>query len=150
MIDAHDDNRERPYADALRRLKAAGLRPTRQRLALGKLLFDAADRHVTAEQLHGEVTAQGIKVSLATIYNTLNQFTGSGLLREVVVAPGRSYYDTNVSDHHHFFYEDDGALQDIPGDQIALASMPAAPADAEVARVDVIVRLRRANDSRSQ
>ncbi|MDA0786437.1 MAG: transcriptional repressor, partial [Proteobacteria bacterium] len=124
--------------------------PTRQRLALGKLLFDAADRHVTAEQLHGEVTAQGIKVSLATIYNTLNQFTGSGLLREVVVAPGRSYYDTNVSDHHHFFYEDDGALQDIPGDQIALASMPAAPADAEVARVDVIVRLRRANDSRSQ
>ncbi|MEP5352658.1 MAG: Fur family transcriptional regulator, partial [Luteolibacter sp.] len=94
MSDAHDDTQERPYADALRRLKAAGLRPTRQRLALGKLLFDAGDRHVTAEQLHGEVGAQGIKVSLATIYNTLNQFTDSGLLREVVVAPGRSYFDT--------------------------------------------------------
>ena len=149
MSDAGDNIRERPYADALRRLKEAGLRPTRQRLALGKLLFDAGDRHVTAEQVHGEVGAQGIKVSLATIYNTLNQFTGSGLLREVVVAPGRAYYDTNVDDHHHFFYEDDGALQDIPGDQIALAAMPEAPADAEVARVDVIVRLRRANDSRS-
>lgn len=150
MSDPRDENRERPYADALRRLKDAGLRPTRQRLALGKLLFDAGDRHVTAEQLHGEVGAQGIKVSLATIYNTLNQFTESGLLREVVVAPGRSYFDTNVADHHHFYYEDDGALQDIPGEQIALAAMPAAPADAEVARVDVIVRLRRANDSRSQ
>ena len=149
MSDAGDNIRERPYADALRRLKEAGLRPTRQRLALGKLLFDAGDRHVTAEQVHGEVGAQGIKVSLATIYNTLNQFTESGLLREVVVAPGRSYFDTNVSDHHHFFYEDDGALQDIPGDQIALATMPEAPAKAEVARVDVIVRLRRANDSRS-
>lgn len=134
----------------LRRLKDAGLRPTRQRLALGKLLFDSGDRHVTAEGLHGEVTSKGIKVSLATIYNTLNQFTESGLLREVVVAPGRSYFDTNVSDHHHFFYEDDGSLQDIPGDQVALAALPAAPSDAEVARVEVIVWLRRANENNSQ
>ncbi|MBO22802.1 MAG: transcriptional repressor [Rhodospirillaceae bacterium] len=144
------DPRERLYADALRRLKDAGLRPTRQRLALSKLLFDGGDRHVTVEELHRDVTGQGIKVSLTTIYNTLNQFTDSGLLREVVVAPGRSYFDTNVEDHHHFFYEDDGALQDIPGDQIALATLPAAPADAEVARVDVIVRLRRANENNSQ
>jgi len=150
MSEATPDNRERPYADALRRLKEAGLRPTRQRLALGKLLFDAGDRHVTAEQLHADVTAEGIKVSLATIYNTLNQFTESGLLREVVVAAGRSYFDTNVEDHHHFFYEDDGSLQDIPGDQVTLAAIPEAPADAEVARIDVIVRLRRANENHSQ
>ena len=107
------------------------MRPTRQRLALGKLLFDGGDRHVTAEQLHAEAGGNGIRVSLATVYNTLNQFTAAGLLREVVVAPGKSYFDTNIDDHHHFFYEDDGALQDIP-------------ADAELARVDVIVRLRRA------
>ena len=140
---------ERPYTRVIALLQQAGLRPTRQRLALARLLFDEGNRHVTAEDLHREARKAGVSVSLATIYNTLNQFTESGLLREVVVAPGRSYFDTNVSDHHHFFYEDDGALQDIPGDQIALATMPEAPADAEVARVDVIVRLRRANDSRS-
>lgn len=145
-----DTPRERPFSQTLRRLKEAGLRPTRQRLALGKLLFDAGDRHVTAEQLHGEASEQGIKVSLATVYNTLNQFTASGLMREVVVAPGRSYFDTNVEDHHHFFYEDDGALQDIPEDQIALAALPESPADMEVSRVDVIVRLRRAVDNQSQ
>lgn len=145
-----DTPRERPFSQTLRRLKEAGLRPTRQRLALGKLLFDAGDRHVTAEQLHGEASEMGIKVSLATIYNTLNQFTASGLMREVVVAPGRSYFDTNVEDHHHFFYEDDGALQDIPQDSIALAALPESPADMEVSRVDVIVRLRRAGDNQSQ
>lgn len=143
-------SRDRPFSQTLRRLKDAGLRPTRQRLALGKLLFDAGDRHVTAEQLHAEATHAGIKVSLATVYNTLNQFTESGLMREVVVDPGRSYFDTNVEDHHHFFYEDDGALHDIPRDAIALSAMPEAPADAEVARVDVIVRLRRAVDNQSQ
>jgi len=145
-----DTPRERPFSQTLRRLKEAGLRPTRQRLALGKLLFDAGDRHVTAEQLHGEASEQGIKVSLATVYNTLNQFTANGLMREVVVAPGRSYFDTNVEDHHHFLYEDDGVLQDIPQDQIALAALPDSPADMEVSRVDVIVRLRRAVDNQSQ
>ncbi len=145
-----DTSRDRPFSQTLRRLKDAGLRPTRQRLALGKLLFDAGDRHVTAEQLHAEAGSEGIKVSLATIYNTLNQFTESGLMREVVVAPGRSYYDTNTEDHHHFFYEDDGSLKDIPHDAIALSVMPDAPEDAEVARVDVIVRLCRAVDNQSQ
>lgn len=142
-------SRDRPFSQTLRRLKDAGLRPTRQRLALGKLLFDAGDRHVTAEQVYAEAGEQGIKVSLATIYNTLNQFTVSGLMREVVVAPGRSYYDTNTEDHHHFFYEDDGALKDIPLDAIALSVMPDAPADSEVSRVDVIVRLRPAVDNQS-
>lgn len=134
---------ERPFADALRRLKKADLRPTRQRLALGKLLFDGGDRHVTAEHLHDEATRQNIRVSLATVYNTLNQFTAVGLLREVVVAPGRSYFDTNINDHHHFFYEDDGALEDIPGEAVTLAKLPEPPAGAMVQRVDVVVRLRR-------
>ena len=89
---------ERPFADALRRLKKAELRPTRQRLALGKLLFDGGDRHVTAEYLHDEATRHSVRVSLATVYNTLNQFTAAGLLREVVVAPGRSYFDTNITE----------------------------------------------------
>ena len=145
-----DTSRDRPFSQTLRRLKDAGLRPTRQRLALGKLLFDAGDRHVTAEQLHAEAGNKGIKVSLATIYNTLNQFTESGLMREVVVAPGRSYYDTNIEDHHHFFYEDDGTLKDIPRDAIALSALPDVPADAELSRVDVIMRLRRAVDNQSQ
>jgi Fur family iron response transcriptional regulator len=90
---------------ALHRLRAANLRPTRQRVALARLLLESGERHVTAEQLHGEALAAGIGVSLATIYNTLHQFTDSGLLHEVVVEPGRSYFDTNTSDHHHFFCE---------------------------------------------
>ena len=134
---------ERPFADALRRLKKADLRPTRQRLALGKLLFDGGDRHVTSEHLHDEATRHSVRVSLATVYNTLNQFTAAGLLREVVVAPGRSYFDTNITDHHHFFYEDDGTLEDIPGDAVTLATLPEPPAGAQVRRVDVVVRLRR-------
>ena len=138
---------ERPFADALRRLKKAKLRPTRQRLALGKILFDGGDRHVTAEHLHDEATRKDIPVSLATVYNTLNQFTAAGLLREVVVAPGRSYFDTNIADHHHFFYEDDGALEDIPGDAITLATLPEPPTGAQIERVDVVVRLRRDDPS---
>jgi|TARA_B100000315_G_C14417703_1_gene514018 Fur family iron response transcriptional regulator len=134
---------ERPFADALRRLKKAELRPTRQRLALGKLLFDGGDRHVTAENLHDEAMRHGIRVSLATVYNTLNQFTTAGLLREVVVAPRRSYFDTNIANHHHFFYENDGALEDIPSDAVTLATLPEPPDGAQIQRVDVMVRLRR-------
>lgn len=132
----------RPYTKALDWLKSAGLRPTRQRLGLGRLLFDGGDRHVTAEQLHAEATTAGLRVSLATVYNTLNQFTTAGLLREVVVESGCSYFDTNTSNHHHFFFEGTGELQDIPGDQVRVADLPAAPAGTEVARVDVIVRVR--------
>jgi Fur family iron response transcriptional regulator len=132
----------RPFTDVLKRLKEAGLRPTRQRLALGRLLFSGADRHVTAEQLHAEAAADGVRVSLATVYNTLNQFTGAGLMREVVVEPGRSYFDTNIDDHHHFYFEDSGGLADIPGEEVTLARIPAPPPGAEVARVDVVVRVR--------
>jgi Fur family iron response transcriptional regulator len=130
-------------ATSLSRLRTAGLRPTRQRVALARLLFDAADRHVTAEQLHGEATAAAIPVSLATVYNTLHQFTAAGLLREVVVEPGRSYFDTNINDHHHFFCESSGMLQDIPGTAVMVGALPSAPAGTEISRVDVIIRVRR-------
>ena len=123
------------------RLKGAGLRPTRQRIALAKLLFEGENRHVTAEDLHGEARAAGVSVSLATIYNSLHQFTDAGLMREVAVEAGRSYFDTNTGDHHHFFHEDTGSLEDIPGDQIIVSELPAAPAGKSVQRVDVIVRV---------
>nr|WP_081728385.1 Fur family transcriptional regulator [Rhodovibrio salinarum] len=125
------------------RVKRAGLRPTRQRVSLARLLFNGDDKHVTAEQLHKEAKDADLPVSLATVYNTLNQFTEVGLLREVVVEPGRSYFDTNIHDHHHFYYQDDGSLQDIPGEQVRLAELPQAPDGTRVDRVDVIVRVRR-------
>ena len=134
---------QRQFTPALERLRAAGLRPTRQRLALAKLLFGGGDRHVTAEQVHAEATQAAIPVSLATVYNTLHQFTGAGLLREVVVEPGRSYFDTNIAEHHHFFHEHNGRLQDIPGSELRVAELPAPPDGTSVARVDVIVRLRK-------
>ena len=134
---------ERPYTRALNRLRDAGLRPTRQRLALARLLFDGGDRHLTAEAVHEEARAADIRVSLATVYNTLNQFTRAGLVREVVVQPGRSYFDTNTDEHHHFYYAEDGTLADIPADALTVEGLPAAPEGAEVERVDVIVRVRR-------
>jgi Fur family transcriptional regulator, iron response regulator len=131
----------RPFTNALELLRAAHLRPTRQRLALARLLFEQGDRHVTAEQLHGEALAAEVPVSLATVYNTLHQFLEAGLLREVVVNSGRSYFDTNMSDHHHFFFEDTGRLQDIPGDRIGVTGLPEPPEGAAIRRVDVIIRL---------
>jgi Fur family transcriptional regulator, iron response regulator len=136
----------RAFANALELLRGAGLRPTRQRLALARLLFDKGDRHVTAEQLHGEALAAAVPVSLATVYNALHQFIAAGLLREVVVNPGRSYFDTNVSDHHHFFLEESGRLVDIPGDRIDVGNVPAPPAGTAIRRVDVIIRVEREPD----
>src|SRR5579863_4264671 len=130
-----------PASILLARLRGAGLRPTRQRLALARLLFDGGDRHVTAEQLHGEVLAAAIPVSLATVYNTLHQFTEAGLLREVVVEPGRSYFDTNIADHHHFFCESNGLLQDIAAGDLTVIGLPLPPSGTEIGRVEVIVRV---------
>jgi Fur family iron response transcriptional regulator len=136
MTDAKDRS-----CPVLQRLARAGLRPTRQRVGLGRLLFSCEQRHVTAEQLHAEALAAHFKVSLATVYNTLNQFTEAGLLREVVVEAGRSYFDTNISAHHHFFHVASGRLHDIPGEHVVLAELPAAPPGTRVSQVDVIVRL---------
>lgn len=131
----------RPYTSILDRIRGVGLRPTRQRLALAKLLFDNGDRHISAEQLHSEALSTNIRVSLATVYNALHQFTDAGLLREIVVDSGRSYFDTNTSIHHHFFFEGSGKLEDIPGTQIAIDKLPEPPAGHTISRVDVIVRL---------
>ena len=135
-------NAARPFAGVIEQLRDAGLRPTRQRLALARLLFEKGNRHVTAELLHGEAQQTGVKVSLATVYNTLHQFTEAGLLREIVVDSSRSYFDTNRTEHHHFFHEVSGHLEDIPAEAIEVARMPAPPGGLAVSRVDVIVRVR--------
>jgi len=128
--------------DLLQRVRSAGLRPTRQRVALARLLFEPGPRHVTAEALHGEALDDGVRVSLATVYNTLHQFVRVGLLREVNVNPGRSYFDTNVGEHHHFFRESTGELEDIATDAIDLGSLPKAPPGTRIDRIDVVIRLR--------
>lgn len=128
-----------PVAD---RLRSHGLRPTRQRMALSTLLFAGPDRHVTAELLHDEARGRGFDLSLATVYNTLHQFTEAGLMRQVIVDGDKTYFDTNVSDHHHFFHEEKRQLSDIPAGAIRVEGLPPAPDGASVARVDVIVRLK--------
>ena len=132
---------DRPFSKSLERLKRHGLRPTRQRLALVKLLFERGDRHVSADQLHAEAAAAGVRVSLATIYNTLNQFTAAGLLREVVGEAGRSFFDTNTSDHHHLLVEPTGELIDIPAAQVRIEARPALPPGTSLRRIDVILRV---------
>ncbi len=133
---------EGPMSFSVETLREAGLRPTRQRISLAKLLFDGVDRHVTAEALHAEAQAAGIRVSLATIYNTLHQFTEVGLLRQVVVDGARTYFDTNIDDHHHFYFEDEGDLVDIPGDSIVVSGLPNVPAGTTQSRVEVVVRVK--------
>lgn len=133
--------KDRHNSHVIERLRQAGLRPTRQRIALAQLLFGSGDRHITAEMLHGEALDRSIKVSLATVYNTLHQFTEAGLLSEVVVDSTRSYFDTNVGEHHHFYSQDSGDLYDIPGDRIVVSELPTPPKGHKIARVDVIVRL---------
>ena len=124
------------------RLRKAGLRPTRQRLALGRLLFAQGDRHVTAEALHLEAVEDGIELSLATVYNALHQFTGAGLLRQVTVGGDKAYFDTNTGNHHHFYIDAEQRLIDIPGDRVQVQGLPNPPAGAEIERVDVIVRIK--------
>ena len=123
------------------RLRKAGLRPTRQRVALATLLFGEGHRHVTAEELHAEAHGSRLPVSLATVYNTLNQFTDAGLLREVAIEGHRSYFDTNTSNHFHFYLEDERKLFDIPGDDLQVRGLPELPEGTRIRRIDVIVRL---------
>lgn len=122
-------------------LRQTNLRPTRQRIALGELLFAKGDRHVTAEMLHEEAILNGVPVSLATIYNTLHQFTEAGLLREVAVDGAKTYFDTNTSNHYHFFCERDGKLLDIPNGKMGITGLPDVPEGMEIHRVDIMVRL---------
>ncbi len=122
-------------------LRQAGLRPTRQRTALGHLLFGSGDRHVTAELLHAEAESNGENVSLATVYNTLHQFRRAGLLRELAIDGSKTYFDTNTSNHNHYFLEPDGELMDIPSDQIRVDGLPEPPEGMKISHIDVVVRL---------
>jgi Fur family transcriptional regulator, iron response regulator len=132
-----------PWHDVKAMLREVGLRPTRQRMALGWMLFGKADRHVTAEMLYEEAVKAKVPVSLATIYNTLHQFTDVGLLRQVAVDGSKTYFDTNVSPHHHFFIESENDLVDIPHAEVVVGRTPIPPEGYEVVRIDVVVRLRR-------
>ncbi|MEO1638532.1 MAG: Fur family transcriptional regulator Irr [Pseudomonadota bacterium] len=125
-------------------LAGAGLRPTRQRMALASLLIgDGQNRHVTAESLFAAASGTGEKVSLATVYNTLRAFCDAGLMREITVDGSKSYFDTNMTDHPHFYWEDTAQLTDAPSDQMEISQLPDAPEGAEIASVDVVIRLRR-------
>lgn len=124
------------------RVRSAGLRPTRQRLALASLLFAKGDRHLTAEELHEEAQAAGFPVSLATVYNTLHQFTEAGMLRTLAVEGARTYFDTNTSDHHHFYVEGENKVLDIGGCPVTVLNLPEPPMGMEIANVDIVVRLR--------
>jgi Fur family iron response transcriptional regulator len=132
-----------PWHDVKAKLRGVGLRPTRQRMALGWILFAKGDRHVTAEMLYEEANRAKVPVSLATVYNTLHQFTEVGLLRQVAVDGSRAYFDTNNSMHHHFFIEDQNELLDIPAGDVMVGNAPVPPEGYEIARIDVVVRLRR-------
>lgn len=136
-----DDTELFQRATCADRLRGAGLRPTRQRVVLGDLLFANGDRHVTAELLHGEAVAAGESVSLATVYNTLHQFKRAGLLREIAIEGARSYFDTNTSNHNHFLIEDEGRLVDILGDRIEVSGVPQPPDGMRISHIDVVVRL---------
>lgn len=123
------------------RLQSAGLRATPKRIALGKLLFDGRDRHVTADDVAVLARRHGIRVSLATVYNTLNQFVSAGLMKRITPDTDRTYFDTNVSEHHHLFFEQTGDLQDIPGDGVRIEGLPQTPSGASVRSVEIIVRM---------
>jgi Fur family iron response transcriptional regulator len=128
-------------------LRDAGLRPTRQRLALGNQLFAGHDRHVTAEQLHAEVSTEGEHVSLATVYNTLHQFRHAGLLREIAIDSNKTYFDTNTSNHNHYLLEPEGELMDIESDSITIDGLPEPPEGMRISHIDVVVRLIRDEDT---
>jgi Fur family transcriptional regulator, iron response regulator len=124
------------------RVRDAGLRPTRQRIALAELLFAKGDRHLSAEELHEEAVDAGVAVSLATVYNTLHQFTDAGLLRILSIEGARTYFDTNTSDHHHFFIEGENRVLDIEHGPVSVSNLPEPPEGMEIANVDIVVRLR--------
>lgn len=128
------------YHDLLRR---AGLRPTRQRLALSAILFSQGNRHLTAEMLHTEALAAKVRVSLATVYNNLHQFTEAGLVQQISVDGSKAFFDTNPAEHHHFFLVSEHALLDIPASDVVVGRLPVPPEGYEIVRVDVVVRLRR-------
>jgi Fur family iron response transcriptional regulator len=132
-----------PWHDVNEMLQSVGLRPTRQRMALGWLLFGKGARHLTAEMLYEEASQAKVPVSLATVYNTLNQLTDAGLLRQVSVDGTKTYFDTNVTAHQHFYLESNHELIDIPDSTVELRAQPQVPDGYEIARIDMVIRLRK-------
>lgn len=133
---------KRPFSHVVHQLRSVGLRPTRQRLALAKLLFDAeTTRHVSAEALHAEALEEGIRVSLATVYNTLHQFVDVELLKEVVIDSNRTYFDTNTSRHHHFYEKATGLLIDVPDDSVNVELLKDVPQGMDLTTTEVVFRL---------
>jgi Fur family iron response transcriptional regulator len=132
-----------PWHDTKTMLRQVGLRPTRQRMALGWILFAKGDRHITAEMLYEEASRAKVPVSLATVYNTLRAFCQAGLMHEVTVDGTRSYFDTRTDEHPHYYWEEDGRLTDAPNDAVVLSGAPRLPEGAELDRIDVVIRLRR-------
>jgi Fur family transcriptional regulator, iron response regulator len=144
LPEGHADHMAACPVHALRgRLRRVGLRPTRQRVALGWLLFGKGDRHITAEKLYEEATSARVAISLATVYNTLHQFTEAGLLREIAVDGSKTYFDTNTTHHHHFLIGETNTVLDIPGPQVSISDLPEPPEGMEIDRVEVVVRLRK-------
>ena len=137
-----ESNCQKEWIAVDKRVRDAGLRPTRQRIALADLLFAKGDRHLSAEELHEEALAAGVPVSLATVYNALHQFTEAGLLRILAVEGAKTYFDTNTSDHHHFYIEGENRIFDIDGGPVCVTNLPEPPAGMEIANVDIVVRLR--------
>lgn len=140
---SNSDQKSCPTRDAGDRLRTAGLRPTRQRIALAGLLFSKGDRHLTAEELHDEAVIANVPVSLATVYNTLHQFTDAGMLRVLAIESSKTYFDTNVSDHQHFYLEGENEVMDIPASDMSVNGLPQLPEGMEIAHIDVVIRLRR-------
>jgi len=132
-----------PFHDIRERLRRVGLRPTRQRVSLGWVLFARGDRHISAEMLYEEAMKERIPVSLATIYNTLHQFTQAGLLRELAIDGAKTFFDTDSSEHHHFVVDGENTVIDIPAEAVDVAALPEPPEGYEISRVDVVVRLRK-------
>ena len=130
-----------PYSRALKKIEESGIRPTKQRRILAKLIFEKGDRHISAENLFDEVKKEDRKISMATIYNTLQQFTSLGLIREIVVDQNKSLYCNNNKSHYHLYIEDEGKIHDIPTKNINL-DIPSIPACLSLHNIDVIVRVR--------
>ena len=137
------------YNMALRKIKESGIIPTKQRRVLAKILFEKGNRHISAENLFDEVKREDRKISMATIYNTLKQFTNLGLIREIVVDKNKSLYDTNNKPHYHLYIEDEGKVHDIPTDNINL-NLPSVPACLNLHNIDVIVRVRSLKDDKKR
>ena len=136
------------YHQAIKKIESSGIRPTKQRRVLAKILFEKGNRHLSADELFHDVKKEDRKISMATVYNTLKQFTSLGLVKEVVVDQNKSLYCTNHKSHYHLYIEDEGKIVDIPTKNIDL-NIPSIPACLQLHNIDVIVRIRTLKDKKN-